>query len=77
VPTGVTPRIGVAPQERRQPYRQRRLFQRLAHGGLFQGLAHIHEATGQGPALGWIFALDQDDGPILAVGKLNDDIDRK
>jgi hypothetical protein len=46
----------------------------LSHGGVFEGFAVIHKATGDGPSEGWIFAFDQDNSPAF---NLDDDVHRR
>jgi threonine/homoserine/homoserine lactone efflux protein len=66
----ITARIGVGVELPDKGDIQRRLFQRLADRGLLQGFAPIDEPTRNGPAVGGIFALYENDSPV----NLDDDV---
>jgi len=56
--------------------RERGLFAGLAAGGRFERLAVLDEAAGEGPAVGRVPPLDEDDArPAAAAPDLDDDID--
>ena len=74
VPTRVARGIAIDAKQCTELDVQPRLFERLADACVLYGLAHLHKATRQRPAVRWPAALDQYDA---VAGKLNDGIDRR
>src|SRR5690348_10492712 len=71
---GVAIGIGVISEQGLELHLETRLLLRFPHRRMFQGLAHIHEAAGDGPTVGRILALDEYDGTARLVQQLDDDV---
>ena len=61
---GIPGRVGVITQQRFQLNLQAGLLLRFPHRRVLQGLTHVHETAGDGPAVGRVLAFDEHDGPV-------------
>lgn len=76
VEAGVARGVRIGAELRDQLDVERRLLAGLPDGGRFEAFAVVHEAPGEGPARGRVFALDENDAAASApVHDLDDDVD--